>query len=197
MDIIKSVFYDQQELLNAILELFNIEQFGLDPTYSKGVFYRNGKVPEPIIKSDINPIDKDIIKADARDLYFLDDSAVSSIIFDPPFTAGSQKQGKPGIIKTRFGYFKTIQDLWEFYYVTLKEFYRILTLDGYLIFKCQDTVDSGKNHFSHVAIANHAYKIGFKLVDLFILIAKNRILSPIKKQQHARKYHCYFWVMQK
>lgn len=197
-DIIKSVYYDQQELLNAILKLFNIEQFFLDPTYSKGVFYKGGRVPEPVIKADINPISMDIIRANVCDLNMFEDNSIPSIIFDPPFVAGIRKKGKEGIIRKRFGSFKNIVEIWKFYNKAINELYRILIPNGYLCFKCQDVVDSGKNYFSHVEIANQAQKIDFKLIDLFVLIANNRILDPrIKKQQHARKYHCYFWVMQK
>jgi hypothetical protein len=41
-----------------------------------------------------------------------------------------------------------------------------------------------------------AIKYGFYPKDLFILLAKNR-LNDGRVQQHARKYHSYFWVFKK
>lgn len=81
----------------------------------------------------------------------------------------------------------------------MKEAYRVLKPNGILIFKCQDKVSSGKQYMSHVFIMNEAVKIGFYPKDLFILIAKNRLIAnwQIKSQKHARKFHSYFWVFEK
>jgi hypothetical protein len=88
--------------------------------------------------------------------------------------------------------------MFETYTKELKEYYRVLQENGILIFKCQDTVSGGKNYFSHVWIMNKAYEIGFYPKDLFILISKHRIISgKHKNQQHARKFHSYFWVFKK
>ena len=86
------------------------------------------------------------------------------------------------------------------YYNTLKELYRITEKDGLVVFKCQDTVSGGKNHFTHSMIMNMAMEIGFYPKDLFILVANLRINSfgtKWTKQEHARKYHSYFIILQK
>ena len=81
----------------------------------------------------------------------------------------------------------------------MKEAYRILKDDGILIFKCQDKVSSGKQYMSHAFIMDEAVKIGFYPKDLFILLAKNRLVADwqTKNQKNARKFHSYFWVFQK
>jgi hypothetical protein len=57
---------------------------------------------------------------------------------------------------------------------------------------------SGVNNFTHVVICNQAVSLGFIPKDLFLLLAKNRMMHPKHKaQRHARKYHSYFWVLQK
>jgi hypothetical protein len=67
-----------------------------------------------------------------------------------------------------------------------------------LIVKTQDTVSSGKQWFSHLYIMNEAERIGFYNKDLFILLAKNRIIGHNhKNQKHARKFHSYFIVLKK
>ena len=51
---------------------------------------------------------------------------------------------------------------------------------------------------SHIYIHNMAVDIGFYPKDLFVLNAKNRVISgKHKNQQHARKFHSYFWVFEK
>ena len=41
--------------------------------------------------------------------------------------------------------------------------------------------------------------MGFYIKDLFILLAKNRIVAnwQLKNQKNARKFHCYYLVLQK
>jgi len=197
-NIIKSISYDQDEILNWIIKLYCPNGFELDPTYSKGYFYKN--IQQPKYKFDLKPQTEDTIQADCRKL-LLENNSISTIMFDPPFLAGIPADNKEptGIIKKRFGYFKNIQhDLWDFYYDSLGEFYRILKPNGILVFKCQDTVDGGKQCLSHIEIVNMANEIGFYPKDLFILLAKTRIIgSNSNIQQHARKYHSYFLIFKK
>lgn len=117
-------------------------------------------------------------------------------MFDPPFIASIPKDKPTGIINQRFGYYRNIQhELWSMYSQALEEFYRILKPDGVLVFKCQDTIDASKQYFSHVEIINYAIYLGFYPKDLFILLAKHRIIGKTHhKQQHARKFHSYFLV---
>lgn len=171
-----------------------------DPTYSKGVFYKN--IPKPALRYDLKPQDSLTIQADCTKLPLVAD-AVRSIMFDPPFVISkgpSLAVAKVGsnMISSRFSSFESPKLLWDFYLESLKEFYRILKPGGTLIFKCQDTVSGGKNYLSHVYIINKALEVGFYPKDLFILNAKNRLISgQIKKQQHARKFHSYFLVFKK
>lgn len=67
MEVIKSVSYDQGEIIRNILTLHAPEgKIDVDPTYSKGFFYRDTGVEQPAFKSDINPVYPDVIKADSR-----------------------------------------------------------------------------------------------------------------------------------
>lgn len=192
-NIVRSVYDNQDDLLKGLMSLYCPSGFDLDVTYSKGNFYKN--IPKPKFKMDLFPQTDNTISADSTWLP-LKGGSVDSIMYDPPFVAGSQAKGKPGIIKTRFSYLKTTYDLWKMYLKSLCNFYRVLKPGGVLVFKCQDCIDSSKQYFSHVFIMNEAYKIGFYPKDLFILTAKVRMINQ-KSQQHARKYHCYFWVFVK
>lgn len=194
--LIKTVSSDQEEILANIITLYCPSGFDLDPTYSSGVFYK-GRVPRPRICFDLEPKYDYVASYDCRNLP-LSDSCINSIVFDPPFVGGSRKNGKPGVIKTRFSYFSSIPVLWEFYRQSLIELHRVLAPDGVLVFKCQDSVESSKQYISHVAVMNMALSVGFYTEDLFILTSNNRIISPNQvNQPHARKYHSYFWVFRK
>ena len=140
--------------------------------------------------------------ADSRNLP-LPDASIGCMMFDPPFLATKgpslTANHNGNIINKRFGVYPTEKDLHSFYVDSLKEAYRVLHPGGILIFKCQDKVSSGKQYMSHVFIANQAVKNGFYPKDLFILLAKNRIIAnwQINNQKNSRKYHSYFWVFKK
>lgn len=193
---IKTTGYKQQELLRDIVGLHLGGAVDLDPTYSKGVFYKNGVVPEPRLKFDLKPQTEDTQQASAESLP-LSDSSVQSIVFDPPFIAGHTKDKPTGIIGQRFDGFRYVPDLWEWYTLCLAEFRRILKYEGKLVFKCQDTVSSGRQWFSHVHIINEAERLGFYTKDLFVLLARSRVIGHNHgNQRHARKFHSYFIVFE-
>jgi len=194
---IKTVSYNQDYIIKSILDLHGNGAIELDVTYSKGAFYKSGVVGEPLEKFDKYPQTDDTLEADACDLPHLDNQ-VESIMFDPPFLAGYTKQQPTGIIGKRFHGFRYMQDVWDWYDLCLPEFHRVLEPGGLLIFKCQDTVSSGKQWMSHVHIINKAEEVGFYTKDLFILAAKNRIVGHNHgNQKHARKFHSYFLVFTK
>lgn len=200
---IKSISYDQSEIIKGILQLHvKSGKIDCDPTYSKGNFYKNTGIQEPIFKFDISPKTPETVKADARNLP-LADNFLDCIMFDPPFLATTGKSlienNENNYINRRFGVFPSEQELHQFYIDAMKEFYRIFKNDGILIFKCQDKISSGKQYLSHVFIINEAIKLGYYPKDIFILLAKNRLVADwqIKNQKNARKYHSYFLVFQK
>lgn len=197
---IKSISYSQEEIIKDILNLhLQTDRFDLDPTYSKGNFYKN--IRQPRYCFDIAPQSSDVREFDCQKLPFKDE-ALYSIMFDPPFLTGkgpslTSKKDNCKIGK-RFGVLPTEKELFEFYQKSISEFYRILEPNGFLVFKIQDKVSNGKQYISHCIVHNYAVKVGFYLKDLFILLAKNRIKSgKHTRQLHARKFHSYFMVFEK
>lgn len=200
-EVIKSISHSDQEIIRNILKLHCKGPIELDPTYSKGNFYKDG-VEKPKYKFDLFPQTKDTIKANAEELPVRSDS-INTIMFDPPFLATKGKSldevNDSNIIGKRFGVYPTEHALFSFYSKALSEFHRILKDDGILIFKCQDKVSSGRQYFSHVFIINEAVRVGFYCKDLFVLLAKNRLVPKwqLRNQKNARKFHCYYLVLQK
>jgi len=194
---ISTISYNQHEIIRDIISLHCKDGIEIDPTYSKGVFYKNSGITKPKYKFDLYPQTPDTVKADACSLP-LKDNSIESMMFDPPFLAGYTKEKPTGIIGSRFHGFRYITDLWEWYDKCITEFSRVIKKKGVLIFKCQDTVSSGKQWFSHVKIINEAEKMGFYTKDLFILMAKSRMIGHNHgTQKHARKFHSYFMVFEK
>jgi hypothetical protein len=204
-NIIRSTFKNDAEVIKNALKLHSPkhQKVDVDPTFSKGNFYKDKvfKITEPKYKFDLKPQNKQVKKADSRNLP-LENASVRVIVYDPPFISmgGSQRKQTTGKMRNRFSQAGIdTSELWEIYGESLQEFYRILKTGGIVIFKCQDCVSEGSNYFSHVAIMNIAYKLGFYPKDLFIKVSNTRPISlnQQKVQRHARKYHCYFWVFEK
>jgi len=201
--LIRSISYSQDTILRNIIKLYlsrcsekgKPRRFDLDPTYGYGGFYN--VIRKPRLCFDLSPapdIDAKIIQADVRNLP-LRDKSIYSIIFDPPFLAGG---GKSSIMTSRYGYMEKVEDVWELYWKALVEFERVLKTYGVVVVKCQDFINGRNQYFSHTVIMNYAVKLGFYPKDLFILLSKNRPTPwSIKKQEHARKFHSYFWVFGK
>lgn len=194
MSLIKSVSDSQTEILNWIIQLYCPDGFDLDPTYSKGVFYKN--VPEPRLKFDLKPQINGVQQANCTNLP-IETRSIRSIIFDPPFMFGTHGQTKNNIMNKRFTMFNTWPELCIMYQDSLKEFHRILVKNGILAFKCQDYTDS-KTTMTHCYVYQWARQLGFYPKDIFVLIAtRGRIYNPKLIQRHARKFHCYWWIFQK
>lgn len=201
-ELVKSIGYDQSEIIRNILKLHVLEgKIDCDPTFSTGAFYSGTGIELPQYRFDISPQRSDVEKADARNLP-LADSSISCMMLDPPFLATKGKSlttNNGNIINRRFGVYPDEKSLHRCYVDMLDEAYRVLKSDGILIFKCQDKVSSGRQYMSHVFIMNEAVRIGFYPKDLFILIAKSRLVADWQKknQRNSRKFHSYFWVFQK
>lgn len=181
------------------MRLFDVDRFDLDVTYSTGKMWDG--LNQPRLKFDVEPAFDWVEKADVRSLPIADGS-IPSVMFDPPFLATTgkslKKSGDSNVIAKRFGVYPNETKLHTMYRGALDELHRVLTPGGLLVFKCQDKVSSGHQYFSHVYVHDYAIQSGFYPKDLFVLVAKSRLVAKWqRKQQHARKYHCYFWVFQK
>lgn len=197
---IKTIGFDEQQVIRDILALHcGGGKIDLDPTYSTGNFYKRG-IPKPILRSDIDPQAPGVALADVKNLTGFTSGSVGVVMFDPPFTMNGEskkpKEKKTGLIGRRFTSFKDWDELRTMYLAAMKELYRVMMPGGVLIFKCQDAVVGGKNHFTHVWIMNRATEIGFYPKDLFVLLAKSRMTDG-REQEHARKFHSYFWIFEK
>jgi len=90
--VIKSIYYDQSEILRSIMDLCGIEKFCADLTYGNGKFYQ--EIPEPDFKFDICPQVPGVITASSSALP-VSTGSLKSVVFYPPFlTYGPKATGK-------------------------------------------------------------------------------------------------------
>ena len=196
-NIIKSVCETNTEALESISKLYlNGMRFDLDPTYSKGNFYKT--FPRPKYVSDILP-QYDYVKKECSTNLGYAENSINSICFDPPFLIGygNCKKNK-NISAVRFGIFKYYKNLLEYYEKSVIEFSRIMKKGGILAWKCQDySTNPVTKYFMHIDVYNIATNNEFKCWDLFVLVSKNRIYNPNLPQRQSRKFHSYWYVFKK
>lgn len=199
---IRSVYYNQTEILRSLMELCGIEKFCADITYGNGKFYQ--EITEPDLKFDICPQLPGVIAASSSNLP-IKSGALKSIVFDPPFLTyvrDARKGNGNMVMAKRFGGYWRYDDLEMHYRETIKEAHRVLGKTGIMVFKCQDIIHNHRMHCTHVNVINWASGM-FRIKDLFVLPAKHRMPIPQqsgtkkKQQKHARILHSYFLVLEK
>lgn len=191
-ELVSSISFNQTEILRWI-ERLHVKRFQTDVTYNIGGFWKG--IDRPKLCYDLTPKFSFVRKADYRDLPHAD-GELTNIVWDPPFVCGTHIESEPYAPGDRYTMFRNYEGLKSNYEQAITEFDRVLKPGGYLIAKCQDIVSGRSNRFSHVLIHNLAEQAGFRAVDLFVLLAKNRFIGS-GEQYHARKFHCYFWVFRK
>ena len=207
--VIKSISYNQSEILRNIMMLHNNgEGFFADITYSEGKFYEQSQkyyVPQPIIKMDVLPQMEDVIKIDPFGSLPLEDNSISSLVVDLPFIVAptdspSTKTDKEkiNIIQKRFTSYYPKENMFKSYHHFINEAYRVLQNGGICVFKSQACVSGATQLFMPEYSWLVAQQCGFYVLDQFFFISKNRLHSgKIEKQYHARKYTSTFLVFKK
>jgi len=192
-DLIKTISYSQHEILGWIQNLYGIQRFDLDMTYSKGRFYRNG-IRAPRFKTDIRPLHRDVIPANSRYLPFKANS-FQSVIYAPPFFPCG---GMGSNIRYKYGAYDSLEALWSSYQASMREAWRVLNPQGVFVFKCQDVLMGRQQFFVHSEVLRYGQEINFYASDLFVKLQRHVPISwNHQRQNNARKFHCYFLVFVK
>ena len=197
MEVIKSINYNQTEIIQNIIDLHCPQGIEIDITYGNGSFYKDIKSPQRAF--DLEPL-FDFVEESCSTNLPLKDFSVNSIMFDPPFLTYIKKgREHNSIMAKRFSGYWSYKELEDHYKKTLNESSRVLKKKGILIFKCQDIIHNHKMHSTHNKIVQWSESLyGFRVKDIFILLAKNRMPVNSKgKQQHSRQFHSYFLVLEK
>jgi hypothetical protein len=190
-----SVFSSDQDILRVMSDIhLKGTWYDLDCTFSTGVFWKG--IQQPIMKSDLNPVDDSIQKASADDLWFVEDSSLRSIVFDPPFLFRNRKSVNNDKMSGRFTYFKSFDELMGMYEASVMEIAKKLSRGGYLFFKCQDMTDN-KFYCTHAEILKLAKANNLTLKDIVIKVGKTKLQRDAQQQNCVAKIHSYWLVFKK
>lgn len=195
----KSLYDNQQDILDAIKHLHCPQGFDADLTWGNGLFWKD-RDDAPSLRFDIDPQHESVIEANSIDLP-VPENSLSSVVYDPPFLTYIRR-GREGngsmIMANRFGGYWRYDELADDYIETIKECARVLKPGGMLVFKCQDIIHNHRMHATHINVVRWAEEAGFRLRDLFILGGGGRLPSPNRSgtQRHARISHSYFLVLE-
>ena len=216
--VIKSIGYNQHAMIRDILDLHcGGKGIDLDITYSVGNFYGHFKVKdddgsirefdieEPKLKFDVDPQVEGVEKLDPWGDWPVEDNSQDVVMVDLPFVVGPRDcasmfngNDNSNRIGKRFSSYYPRQEMFDSYEHHIKNAYRVLKDGGILIWKCQATVSGSIQLMTPYYSCRVAEDTGFYIKDEFVLLAKQRLISgKVNKQQHARKFHSYFYVFQK
>lgn len=195
-NIIKSVSFDQSEILCNILKLYvNQGFFDADFTYSIGEFYANEIVPNPIFKYDKFPQKDGVFPLEEAERIM--DNSLKAVVVDLPFLISKREWVGNCRMNMRFNSFDSEEEAFKANKDMLDLTHRKLHKHGILVMKTMDVLHCGRQVWMSHFLINEAQKTGFKLIDMFILVAKNKMLRLAYEQKVARKFHSYFLVFRK
>ena len=193
--VIKSISDDQEEILYNILKLYvNKDRYDCDFTYSIGNFYKH--IPQPYLKFDKYPQVEGVQPLEEAEN--IPDSSLNSVVVDLPFIIKDNKYvNEKSLIINRFNCFADDKALYAANDYMLELSHRVLTKNGVLVLKTMDICSPYGQIWVTNYVCNKAVKLGFELVDKFILTLSNRYIFYKGEQRHARKYHSYFLIFRK
>lgn len=166
----------------------------LDLTYGRGVFWQ--RVDRSLYQMTTNDLHTGADHAyDLRATGFTDES-FDVVVLDPPYMHGGATV-KASINQCYLNANGSHRSVIELYASGIKEARRLLRSKGILVIKCQDEIESGKQHLSHVEIILAAQEIGYRVLDLFVLVQSSIPAMRLPYQKTARKNHSYFIVLRK
>lgn len=188
---IKTISYNQTEILAWIMRLYNNKQpFDCDLTASKCIFWKS--LPKPESLFDVNPQIEGVKHLSEVDK--LCDGSFNSIVFDLPFLVSKGAMSK---IKERFTHFESVDEIYRANDEMLERSYRLLKEQGLLVVKTMDICHGNKQVWISDYVIRRAEELGFELIEKFILLSDLRLFPKTHQQKIARKYHSYFFVFKK
>jgi len=195
--VVTSYMGDSSVVMDAIATLFFEDGFIVaDVTYGKGVFWKNIDTSRfTFLPSDL--FSGDVPAEDGTSLPY-DDFSLDVVVIDPPYKQGS------GCPMTIDGYNNNkrkkhgMEAVLGLYRDFMEEAWRVLRVDGYMVVKCQDQIESGKQTRQSIGVWRMAVEeMGMTDVDMFIQTNSRAPVMRHNYQHHARKNHSVYWVFQK
>ena len=188
--ITSAIIGENSDLIPKIMELYVPEgSVIIDVTYGKGVFWKNIDLSKyKFIGTDLQ------FGIDFRKLPY-QNSSVDCFVLDPPYMHGGETI-KPSINRCYHNKNTSHESVIRLYLGGALEASRVLKKGGKFLIKCQDEIESGKQMLSHIELINIITLIGFKVIDLFVLLQKTVPAMRLEYQKSARKNHSYMVIFE-
>lgn len=194
---LSTVFQSNESAFVALLALYaRPGQTIADVTWGRGVFWKHVLFPEQTY--DLRATDL-MNGVDFRDLPY-EAATIDALVIDPPYRytpATNQAHVTDQQYQLKASAPTRTQGVIELYLDGMREAHRVLKMGGFMFVKCQDTVQDGKNIWTHVDLINAAEGLGFAVRDLAVVTNDNAPATRWSFQRHLRKHHSYFLVMRK
>jgi hypothetical protein len=197
---LNTVCHSNEEGFSRLLRLYARKgQTIADPTYGNGRFWKN------IDQSMYDVRATDLTGGvDFRSLPYANQT-IDLLVLDPPYRYTPEKNKKPedtpghgkvdGLYNLQAAKLKNTQAVIDLYVAGFTEAKRTLRPGGFLIVKCQDTVQDGTNIWVHMTLMQRAEALGFACRDLLIVAPASVLKTRWERQRHLRKAHSYFLVL--
>jgi tRNA G10 N-methylase Trm11 len=168
----------------------------LDPTYGEGNWW-TAWTPEKLTKHDLDKLDG----VDYRNLPH-PDGTFDSVAFDPPYVSpGGRATSTIKAMHAAYGMQNTARTprlLFEDNAAGFAECVRVLKVGGYIVYKSQDYISSGKYQpVTHWIITDALARADLEYVDRFEHRGNSRPQPAGRRQVHARRNHSTLLVFQK
>lgn len=154
-----------------------------DVTYGKGIMWQQiDETPYKVLKSDI------LTGVDFRSLPY-EDRSIDCLILDPPYMNGGHTV-KDSINKFYKNKIVGHEAVVRLYTAGILEASRVIKKNGYIIVKAQDESNNRQN-FTHIELITILEILGWRAVDLFIMVQTGFPPMRHNYQKTARKNHSY------
>jgi len=181
------------DLLRAVADLYLTPQDTIaDLTWGKGVFWK--KCPELAVTGS------DIVTVPERPYDFrstpYDDNSFDVAVLDPPYIHSPGKHVTASQYQGQTVQGRSMRDILQLYREGMIEAQRIAR--SKVLVKTKDTIEHGKQVWSHVHLHNTALELGLYPKDLFYLATQPPCENRWKgsPQRHSRKNISQLWVFE-
>ena len=201
-DGLTTVCHSNDEAFAKIVRLYaRTGQTLVDPTFGNGTFWK--RIDCRLYQTLFSDL-KD--GTDLRSLPYPSDSA-DLLVLDPPYRYTPAKNVRhedtpghgrvDGLYNLQASRLTRTQDVLELYGAGMIEAVRVLRRGGFLVVKCQDTAQDGKNIWAHCLLITKAETLGISCRDIVIVTTASPTKTRREKRRHFRKAHSYFLIFRK